>query len=233
MKFTRILLIYIFLSLVLNSHSERDYYEVLGISRDASETDIKKAFRKLSMKWHPDKNPNNKEEAKERFAEVANAYEVLKDPKKRKQYDQGGPGSFDDSDTYFNRHRGEDFQDMFKGFFEENLSGDDFFKGFAEDFFGGRMGDMFEGAGVSVSTSTKIINGRRMTVKKEIRQSHDGRRKITESTTHPDGTVDTKTYIQEPGRLSGRQDQEVAELQDFEGFDDFPDFGDSFFDLDI
>lgn len=69
--------------------SKRDYYEVLGVSKDASEQDIKKAYRKMAMKYHPDRNPDNKE-AEEKFKEVNEAYEVLSSPDKRKRYDQFG-----------------------------------------------------------------------------------------------------------------------------------------------
>lgn len=68
---------------------KRDYYEVLGVAKDASAEDIKHAYKKLAIKYHPDKNPGNKE-AEEKFKEAAEAYEVLSDPKKRAQYDQFG-----------------------------------------------------------------------------------------------------------------------------------------------
>ena len=68
---------------------EKDYYEVLGVSKDATPEDIKKAYRKLAMKYHPDKNSGNKK-AEERFKEISNAYEVLSDPEKKQAYDQRG-----------------------------------------------------------------------------------------------------------------------------------------------
>ena len=67
-----------------------DFYDVLGIPRTATETDIKKAYRKLAVKWHPDKNPDNREEAEARFKEVAEAFEVLSDPEKKVAYDRFG-----------------------------------------------------------------------------------------------------------------------------------------------
>lgn len=69
--------------------AKRDYYEVLGIDKNASEDEIKKAYRKLAIKYHPDRNPDNKE-AEEKFKEAAEAYDVLHDPQKRQQYDQFG-----------------------------------------------------------------------------------------------------------------------------------------------
>ncbi len=70
--------------------TKRDYYEVLGVSKDATQDEIKKAYRKLAKKYHPDANPNNKEEAEAKFKEVNEAYENLSDPQKRKMYDQFG-----------------------------------------------------------------------------------------------------------------------------------------------
>jgi molecular chaperone DnaJ len=68
---------------------KRDYYEVLGVDRNADEATIKKAYRKLAMQYHPDKNPDNKE-AEEKFKEASEAYEVLSDKEKRQIYDQYG-----------------------------------------------------------------------------------------------------------------------------------------------
>ena len=69
--------------------AKRDYYEVLGVAKNASEDEIKKAYRKLAIKYHPDKNPDDKA-AEEKFKEAAEAYDVLHDPAKRQQYDQFG-----------------------------------------------------------------------------------------------------------------------------------------------
>ncbi|MBD3319565.1 MAG: DnaJ domain-containing protein, partial [Chitinivibrionales bacterium] len=69
--------------------AKRDYYEVLGVSKDASDDEIKRAYRKLAVQYHPDKNPGNKE-AEEKFRDATEAYEILKDSKKRAQYDQFG-----------------------------------------------------------------------------------------------------------------------------------------------
>ncbi|MGQ0655839.1 MAG: molecular chaperone DnaJ [Betaproteobacteria bacterium] len=69
--------------------AKRDYYEVLGVNRDASEEDLKKAYRRLAMKWHPDRNPDNPK-AEEHFKEAKEAYEVLSEPGKRQAYDQFG-----------------------------------------------------------------------------------------------------------------------------------------------
>lgn len=105
--------------------SKRDYYEVLGIDKSASETDIKKAYRKMAKKYHPDANPDNKE-AEEMFKEVNEAYEVLSDPQKKAAYDQyghaafeqggmGGAGGF--SGGFSGMDMGDIFNDIFGGGF--------------------------------------------------------------------------------------------------------------------
>jgi molecular chaperone DnaJ len=115
--------------------ANKDFYSVLGVSRQATPDELKKAFRKLAMKFHPDKNPGNKQ-AEEKFKEVNEAYDVLSDPKKKQMYDQfghtgfqqgqgagpfrgghenfgGGFGGFDPRQG----GQGEQFQDMFSDFF--------------------------------------------------------------------------------------------------------------------
>lgn len=69
---------------------KESYYEVLGVPKDADQKAIKAAYRKMALKWHPDKNPDDREAAEKKFREVAEAYEVLSDPKRRQQYDAGG-----------------------------------------------------------------------------------------------------------------------------------------------
>ena len=71
------------------AENKRDYYEVLGVSKGASEDEIKKAYKKLARKYHPDMNPGDKE-AEEKFKEAAEAYDVLSNPEKRARYDQFG-----------------------------------------------------------------------------------------------------------------------------------------------
>lgn len=85
-----------------------DYYQVLGVDKKASADEIKKAYRKLAVKWHPDKNPNNKSAAEEKFKKISEAYAVLSDPKKREQYD-----TFGSADQFRQQYSQED---IFRGF---------------------------------------------------------------------------------------------------------------------
>jgi len=72
------------------SDEKKDYYEILGLQKNADESEIKKAYRKMAVKWHPDKNPDNKEESEKQFKKIGEAYEILSDPEKKQIYDQYG-----------------------------------------------------------------------------------------------------------------------------------------------
>ncbi|XP_052457512.1 dnaJ homolog subfamily B member 6 isoform X1 [Carassius gibelio] len=136
-----------------------DYYEILGVTKNTSQDDIKKAYRKKALKWHPDKNPNNKEQAEKMFKEISEAYEVLSDENKRRQYDKYGKEGLS--------HRGGHYdEDLMGGFtfrnpedvFREFFGGRDPFADFFaddpfEDFFGGGQ----RHRGVSRSRTTGSI----------------------------------------------------------------------------
>jgi molecular chaperone DnaJ len=105
--------------------AKRDFYEVLGVSRDASQDEIKKSYRQMAMKYHPDRNPGNKE-AEDKFKEAAEAYEVLSDPEKRQRYNQFG----------YDGLRGTNYRD----FTDIN----DIFSTFNDIFTGGFGGSIFD-----------------------------------------------------------------------------------------
>ena len=96
--------------------TKRDYYDVLGVGRSANNDELKKAYRKLALKYHPDKNPGN-QDAEDRFKEAAEAYEVLQDPQKRNIYDQFGHQGLEGSG--FSGFSG--FEDIFASFGAEGL----------------------------------------------------------------------------------------------------------------
>ena len=100
----------------------KDYYSVLGVSRQATPDELKKAFRKLAMKFHPDKNPGDKS-AEEKFKEVTEAYDVLSDPKKKQMYDQFGHANFNNQQG-FDPRQTADFNDVFGDFFGEFFGAD-------------------------------------------------------------------------------------------------------------
>ena len=116
--------------------AKRDYYEVLGLSRNASGEEIKKTYRKLAVKYHPDKNPGDKE-AEEKFKELSEAYEVLGDSAKRSRYDQFGHqgvnfGSGGRGFTWSDFSHYDDLRDIFGSFFEQGSIFEEFFGGFGE-----------------------------------------------------------------------------------------------------
>src|SRR6266508_1118033 len=111
---------------------KRDYYEVLGVERSATEEEVKRAYRKLAVKFHPDKNPDDPH-AEEKFKELGEAYDVLMDPDKRAAYDRFGHAAFAPGGTGFGRGG---FHDPFE-IFREVFSGGGFGGGIFETFFGG------------------------------------------------------------------------------------------------
>ena len=111
--------------------AKRDYYEVLGVERNSTDEEIKKSYRKLAVKYHPDKNPGDKA-AEEKFKELSEAYEVLSEPQKRAAYDQYGHAAFDPR-ARANRGGFGDFHDPFEIFREVFGGGSSIF----DDLFGG------------------------------------------------------------------------------------------------
>ena len=121
--------------------TKRDYYEILGVPKNAGEAEIKKAYRQMALKYHPDKNPNNKE-SEEKFKEAAEAYEVLSNPDKRSRYDQFGHDGM--------RNGGQ-------GFGGGGMSMEDIFSQFG-DIFGGAFGGAFSGFGGGGGQRRRRVN---------------------------------------------------------------------------
>lgn len=125
---------------------KRDYYEVLGVSKNATDDELKKAFRKLAKKYHPDANPDNKEEAEKKFKEVNEAYETLSDKQKRQMYDQFG---FDGPQNFGGGQGG----------YYSYGSGFDGFGGFSDFGDFGDLGDIFSSFFGGSSSRSRSSNG--------------------------------------------------------------------------
>ena len=134
--------------------AKRDYYEVLGVDKSATEDEIKKAYRKIAIKYHPDRNPGNKE-AEEKFKEAAEAYDVLRDPQKRQQYDQFGFNGPQGGFGGFGGGAGMDMNDIFSMF---------------GDIFGGHGGGFsgFSGFGGSGEGGQRVNRGTDLRVKVKL-----------------------------------------------------------------
>ncbi len=151
--------------------NKRDYYEVLGVSKEASEDEIKKAYRKLAVRYHPDKNPDDAEAA-EKFREATEAYEILKDESKRRQYDQfghaafdGGAGGFGGGFGGMHGMGGMDLNEALKAFMGD-FGGDSFFG----DIFGSARGGGRRGSQGSVNQGKNI----QIRLPLTLREMHDG-----------------------------------------------------------
>jgi len=139
-----------------------DYYRILEVPKNATEADIKKAYRRLALKWHPDKNPDNADESNKRFKEISEAYEVLSDKKKRRVYDQYGKEGLGQSGERHRHHRRPNhhggFENGYDPFYEFTFRDpEDVFR----EFFGSSPFDsIFRdfGAGVPATRSNQYIS---------------------------------------------------------------------------
>ena len=157
--------------------AKRDYYEVLGVAKNASEDEIKKAYKKMAIKYHPDRNPGDKE-AEEKFKEAAEAYDVLRDPQKRARYDQFGPEGVNGAG----------------GFGGGGMNMDDIFSMFG-DIFGGRGGFGGFGGGGRARKPQYRGGDLRLKVKLSLQEIATGvtkkfkvKKKVTCSHCHGSGT---------------------------------------------
>lgn len=167
--------------------AKRDYYEVLGLSKSASEAEIKKAYRKLALKYHPDKNPGDNE-AEEKFKEAAEAYEVLSNAEKKSRYDQFGHAGLGGAAS--------------GGFGGGGMSMDDIFSQFG-DIFGSAFGGGFGGGGGGRTRATKGSNLRirvKMTLE-EIAHGTKKKIKVNKLTNAPGSTYVTCPQCGGSGRV--------------------------------
>lgn len=196
---------------MIKSEEQEDYYKILGIKKDATEAEVKKAYRKLALKWHPDKNPNNREEAEEKFKKINEAYSVLSDKNKRNQYDHGGIhfdfGGFNADDIFKDFFGGKDpFSEFFKFDDDDFGGGFKFGANFGGDFggdFGADFGANFGGFQASFSSFsssgskksfTKTVNGKTIHRTEET-TIKDGKKQVT--VTERDHTGKVKKYVQD------------------------------------
>ena len=216
-------------TLAQNVHTgDKDYYKILGISKDADKRSIKKAYRKLALKWHPDKNPENVEEATQKFNEIGEAYEVLSDEDKRRQYDSGGMGSAD----FPGFGQRTNANDIFKEFF----GGEDPFEAMKNIFSGGGFfeDDEFEDDAESQQQLEEdlILFYKRYKKKaanvenvRSILKKYRGKeRKLYKKLQKKYGEAPSSLLeVQRAGGNNGGHNSDLPDL--FAGFGDFGDFG--------
>jgi len=181
----------------------KDYYGVLGLSKDASPDQIKKAYRKLALKYHPDKNPGDKK-AEDRFKEITEAYAVLSDPEKKKQYDQFGESDFHQRYSKEDIFRGFDVGDIFREF---GFGTEDIFS----HLFGGGGGARPRGTTYGGTPHGRRIKGQdytlRMTLplreaiqggERQVTYRHDGQQQSLKVRVPPG--VETGSRLRVPGK---------------------------------
>jgi len=183
----------------------QDYYAILGVPRTATDDEIRKAYRKLALKWHPDRNPDNKAESEERFKEVSAAYAVLSDSAKRKQYDTFGDDRFRQQYSADDVLKDVDINDILSQF---GMSSDGWFGhrrtgknaagrgpgGFA-DFFSGGFGNFGGAPGAHPEPTQPLAKGRDIEVPITIsfhEAMHGGERRLTVTIDGEDRTVNLR-----------------------------------------
>ena len=178
----------------------KDYYEILGVPRDASQEDIKRAYRRLAMQYHPDRNPGNKE-AEEKFKEISEAYEVLSNPEKRRLYDQYGHAGLGNQRPDYSSFTIEDLFEHLSDIFGES---DPFFSSF---FSTGRRTKRGKTRGADLQISFPITLQEMYTgVKKKIRIKRDVRCPACNGTGAKGGQTRTCPECSGRGEVITRQD---------------------------
>lgn len=181
--------------------AKRDYYEILGVSKDATDDEIKKAYRTQAIKYHPDRNPGSKE-AEEKFKEAAEAYDVLHDPEKRQRYDQFGPEGVNGAGGFggFGGGGNMNMDDIFS-MFGDIFGGHGGFGGFGGGFGGGRQQAQFHGSDLRIKVRLnlqEVASGvtKKFKLKKDVSCQHchgtgaeDGGKGDTCPTCHGSGVI--------------------------------------------
>lgn len=180
--------------------AKRDYYEVLGVSKNADETDLKKAYRKLAIKFHPDKNPGDSQ-AEENFKEAAEAYEILSNKDKRARYDQFGHAGVGGASG---------------GYGGGNMNMDDIFSQFG-DIFGGAFGG-FGGGGFGGGARSTRVKGSNLRIKvkltlEEINEGVTKKIKLNKLVNSPDATYSSCNTCRGTGQVTRVTNTILGQMQ--------------------